>query len=196
MRTRDEQKEALIRKKAIETIAKTGFEGLSMHKLAKAAGVSNNTIYIYFKNREDLLVNIYNEVNDAVTTATLKDFDPGMSLNTGVKKLWLNRYRYFTAHPSHMMLMEHFNNSTLTGKVDKTNHLLFRKTMNAFLSNAAKNGELAKMTFTTYWSIVFAPLFQLLKFHLRKRSMDGSTYVLTEKEVLHACSLVLKSVSN
>ncbi|MGZ3932351.1 MAG: TetR/AcrR family transcriptional regulator, partial [Bacteroidia bacterium] len=43
MRTRDEQKESAIRQKAIEMIVKEGFDGLSMQKLAKAAGVSPAT---------------------------------------------------------------------------------------------------------------------------------------------------------
>ena len=55
MRTRDEAKEAAIRKKAMELIVLEGFDGLSMHKLAKSAGVSVATIYIYYKDREDLL---------------------------------------------------------------------------------------------------------------------------------------------
>ncbi|HOZ87501.1 MAG TPA: helix-turn-helix domain-containing protein, partial [Bacteroidia bacterium] len=60
MRIRDENKEAAIRKKAIEMIVNEGFDGLSMAKLAKAAGVSPATIYIYYKNREDLLHQLFN----------------------------------------------------------------------------------------------------------------------------------------
>ena len=41
-------------------IVKEGFDGLSMQKLAKAANVSPATIYLYFKNREDLLNQLYN----------------------------------------------------------------------------------------------------------------------------------------
>ncbi len=195
MRVRDENKEAVIRKKAIETISKVGFEGLSMHKLAKEARVSNNTIYIYFKNKEDLLIQIYDEVNQQVTSATLKGFDPEMSLEDGVKKLWLNRYNYFTRHPEHMMLMEHFNNSDLIDKVDKKNYTLFRTTMTKFLDNAKKNNQLIKMPVETYWAITFAPLFQLLKYYHRNRTVENKPFKLTEKDVLEACSHVLKAIS-
>ena len=56
MRTRDENKEAAIRTKALEMIVKVGLDGLSMQKLAKSANVSPATIYIYFKDREDLIL--------------------------------------------------------------------------------------------------------------------------------------------
>ncbi|MGZ4091209.1 MAG: TetR/AcrR family transcriptional regulator, partial [Bacteroidia bacterium] len=62
MRIRDEKKEEAIREKALELIVHEGFDGLSMHKLAKAAGVSPATIYIYYKNREHLLNMLYDHV--------------------------------------------------------------------------------------------------------------------------------------
>ena len=51
MRTRDEKKEHAIRRRALEIIVERGFDGFSMQKLAKAAGVSPATLYIYFKDR-------------------------------------------------------------------------------------------------------------------------------------------------
>jgi AcrR family transcriptional regulator len=51
MRARDENKEQNICRKAMEMIVQDGLDGLSMQKLAKAAGVSPATIYIYFKDR-------------------------------------------------------------------------------------------------------------------------------------------------
>ena len=38
---------------------KGGFNGFSMQKLAKAANVSPATIYIYFKDKEDLIQQLY-----------------------------------------------------------------------------------------------------------------------------------------
>ena len=58
MRTRDEAKERAIHQKGLQLIVEEGFDGLSMHKLAKAAGVSPGTIYIYYKDREDLIKQI------------------------------------------------------------------------------------------------------------------------------------------
>jgi AcrR family transcriptional regulator len=195
MRPRDENKQQLIQLKAIETIARVGFDGLSMHKLAKAAGVSSNTIYIYFKDREDLLITIYNEVDNAVTAATLDGFHPEMSLEDGVKTLWMNRYRYFIRHPEHMMLMEHFHNSEIVNRVNPKNRLLFSEVMTAFLENAKQNEQIAEMPFETYWAITFAPLFQLVKFAHRNRSHTTTAYTLREQEVMNACKLVLKAIS-
>lgn len=195
MRPRDDNKELLIRQKAIEILAQVGFEGLSMHKLAKACGLSVNTIYIYFGNREDLLVKIFDRVNEELTTASLAGFDPEMSLETGIRTLWRNRYRYFTRYPEHLMLMEHFNNSTLREKVNRKFHAQFERTMQTFLSNATERNQLLAMPFATYWSVAFAPLFQLLKFHHRQRTPNGSPYQLSETQVMEACDIVLRALT-
>ena len=87
MRVRDELKESAIREKAMEMIVAEGFDGLSMQKLAKAANVSPATIYIYYKNREDLLNSLYNTVNDTFARVALEKFSPDLMLEEG---LWMH----------------------------------------------------------------------------------------------------------
>ena len=47
-----------------------------MQKLAKAAGVSPATIYIYFKNRDDLIVSLFREVQPKMAELTLDGLRP------------------------------------------------------------------------------------------------------------------------
>jgi TetR/AcrR family transcriptional repressor of multidrug resistance operon len=84
LRTRDVNKEALIREKAIEMIVNHGFDGLSMHKLAKSAGVSVATIYIYFKDREDLIQQ-FTPKKARKWRAHLVNFDPESHFDEGLK---------------------------------------------------------------------------------------------------------------
>ncbi|HEX2613085.1 MAG TPA: helix-turn-helix domain-containing protein, partial [Fibrobacteria bacterium] len=59
MRSRDPSKESAIRRMTMELAVKEGFDGLSMQKVAKAAKVSPGTLYIYFEDREDLMMQAY-----------------------------------------------------------------------------------------------------------------------------------------
>src|SRR6187551_3516570 len=106
MRTRDENKAQAIREKAIEMIVKEGFDGLSMQKLAKAAGVSPATLYIYYKDRDDLILQLWEHEMTKMTEATMKDFHPDMSFEEGLKTQWMNRARFFLANPMSMHFME------------------------------------------------------------------------------------------
>ncbi|MFC4556620.1 TetR/AcrR family transcriptional regulator [Virgibacillus kekensis] len=46
---------------AVEVIAENGYHASQVSKIAKKAGVADGTIYLYFKNKEDILVSVFNE---------------------------------------------------------------------------------------------------------------------------------------
>ncbi|QTN00013.1 TetR family transcriptional regulator [Sediminibacillus dalangtanensis] len=46
---------------AVEVIAKNGYHSSQVSKIAKKAGVADGTIYLYFKNKEDILVSLFQE---------------------------------------------------------------------------------------------------------------------------------------
>ncbi|WP_156292042.1 TetR/AcrR family transcriptional regulator [Oceanobacillus salinisoli] len=46
---------------AVKVIAENGYHGSQVSKIAKAAGVADGTIYLYFKNKEDILITMFKE---------------------------------------------------------------------------------------------------------------------------------------
>lgn len=54
-------KRARILKAAIRVFAKNGFYATRVSEIAKAAGVADGTIYLYFKNKDDVLITIFEE---------------------------------------------------------------------------------------------------------------------------------------
>jgi len=150
MRTRDENKEKVIKQKALEMIVQEGFDGLSMQKLAKAANVSPATIYIYFKHREDLIVQVAAEISNKITTATLKDFDPSMHLKEGLKVQWINRSKYCMKYPLDMKFLDQIRHSPFDAKVVKLMNKGFMDAMGEFVGNAIKRKELAQLPLEVY----------------------------------------------
>ena len=55
MRIKDEDKVIRIYQAAIKVVNSDGFQGSSMSKIAKQAGVSPATIYLYFENKDDMI---------------------------------------------------------------------------------------------------------------------------------------------
>jgi TetR/AcrR family transcriptional regulator, multidrug resistance operon repressor len=186
MRPLNETKKESVRDTAIKMIVEEGFKGLSMQKLAKAADISPATIYIYYKDREDLLNQIYLYVYNTANTAALHHFSPSLSFSEGMKILWLNRFNYFIANPYHSLFLEQFINSPLIAAVEAQEDHTYRNQMKAFYSNAVKNKEVKKLELEVYWSIAFAPLYQLIKFHLQKG--------ISRNKLLQALELVLTAL--
>ena len=194
MRTRDINKERAIRNQALKMIVKHGFDGLSMQKLAKAAAVSPATIYIYFKDREDLILQLFAEASKKMTEATLKDFDPSMSFSEGLKVQWMNRARYCMANPDEMHFLEQIRHSPLQEKSLEIMGTQFKENMKAFVSNAIKNKELVKVPVEVYWSVAFAPLYTLVQFHIAGTSIGGHKFKFSEKIMLETLALVVKAL--
>src|SRR3954465_7889080 len=59
--TNTTSKRERILRAAIDTFAESGYFNAKVSDIAKAAGVADGTIYLYFDSKEDLLVNVFRE---------------------------------------------------------------------------------------------------------------------------------------
>lgn len=193
MRVRDEQKERSIREKALEMIVQEGFDGFSMQKLAKAADVSPATIYIYYKNREDLLTQLYNDVQQVFTEVTLKNFDPSMSLSDGLWLQWKNRFHFILDYPVYFQFFEQFRNSPCINhkNIERSK---FKENMRQFLQNAIKRGELKKMDPEVFWSVAYGSFYAMVKFHLKQNQIMSSDFKLTDAKLKHFHQMILNAL--
>lgn len=69
---------------AIKVFAKNGFYNSKVSEIARAAQVADGTIYLYFQNKDDILISLFEEVMqdvlDRVETAIAKETDPARKL--------------------------------------------------------------------------------------------------------------------
>src|SRR3954470_18453157 len=157
MRRRDLDKQQTIRRRALALIVRDGVDGFSMQKLAKAARVSPATIYIYFKNRDDLIFQLYKEEMEKMFAATLVGFDPGAAFAEGLRIQWKNRLRYNLEHTLEGQFLEQLRHSPYQAQFLPRLDPTFFEKMGAFVKTAIARKELIPMPKEIYWSIAFAP---------------------------------------
>jgi AcrR family transcriptional regulator len=194
MRLRDEQKKWAIREKTIEMVVRSGLDGFSMQKLARAAGVSPATLYIYYKDREDLLLQICLELSNELFDASMKDFDPDMHFADGMKIQWRNRAKFFLEHPVELEFMEQIRYSPLHEKIREILMKKFGSVLGKFAQNAVKRGELVPLPFEVYWSVAYAPMYQLLKFHAQESSFVNKKFQVSDEIMDQSLQLILKAL--
>lgn len=68
-------KRELITAAAIEVFAEKGFHQARVSDIARKAGVADGTIYLYFKNKEDLLLSIFEEKMDFLLEGLTKSLE-------------------------------------------------------------------------------------------------------------------------
>lgn len=81
---KDKPKYRQIIDAAVIAISENGYHQAQVSKIAKQAGVADGTIYLYFKNKEDILISVFQE-KMSVFVDTLKEIVK--SDNTSVEKL-------------------------------------------------------------------------------------------------------------
>ena len=119
VRYKDEQKKESIIKATIMLVNDIGFVSSSVSKIAKEANVSPATIYIYFKNKEDLLVCTYIEIKKKIGKALLKDFDDTLSIRDILLRTWKNGFFFMSENQDLLQFTEQFSYSPYGELVDK-----------------------------------------------------------------------------
>ena len=94
MRKKDDVKEKSIKEAVIKLILQEGFHGTSISKIAKAAGVSPATVYIYYENKEIMLQDIYREYSEDIFDYLLSKVKNSMDGEQVIEVLARGYYTY------------------------------------------------------------------------------------------------------
>jgi AcrR family transcriptional regulator len=94
MRKKDDEKQRCIKFAVMQLILEEGFQGTSISKIARVAGVSPATVYIYYENKESMLREIYQEYSEETIQYLLQCLSPNMVGEDIIAEL-IRRYYFF-----------------------------------------------------------------------------------------------------
>ncbi len=195
MRTRDAEKEELVKQKTIELIVKDGFDSFSINKLAKACGISVATLYIYYESKDDLLTKIGTEHLTHWNELMMQGLSEENSFEEGMRQQWKNRVAFYKLHPYALEFFDQMRNSSYQKTVFMPMMKKFKTSISSFLQRAIDRKEMvALMTPEIFFSIAFVPLHNLIRFDFAGKSMGGSSFKLTERILWHTFDLVMKAL--
>jgi TetR/AcrR family transcriptional repressor of multidrug resistance operon len=195
MRTRNEDKEKRVKQEAIKMLVKDGFQGFSMNRLALACNISVATLYIYYKDKDDLIRKIGAEIGKQFMAITLKDFSPQMSFAEGLKKQWENRAGFALKFPKEVACYEIIRHSRHGDFIEEESLKGFKAAMGDFAHFAVKKRELIPVPVEVFWSVAYGPLYTLLRFHEEGKSIGGRPFKFSKKTMDESFQLVLKALT-
>ncbi|PIF70808.1 TetR/AcrR family transcriptional regulator [Flavobacterium plurextorum] len=196
MRTRDSNKEELVKQKTIEMIVKYGIEGFAMNRLAKECGISVATLYIYYADKEDLIKKIGIEMGTFFFKSSLKDFTPDMPFAIGLAKQWENRSSFMMNNTDKLVCWEILQNSNYGDFIVNESLMELKEIMTKFLNGAIERKEIVPVSKEVFWSIAYGPLYNLLRFHEKGKGLGGTTpFKLTDDVQKEALRLVIKALT-
>lgn len=195
MRTRDSNKEEIVKQKAIALLVEKGIEGFSMNRLAKESRISVATLYIYYSDKDDLIQKIGIEIGKNFFDEMIKDFFPTMPFKEGLRKQWKNRIRFTQNNPLEVSCWELLIHSSHGELILEESLLEFKIIMKTFFKNAIEKKELVPISTEIFWSIAYGPLYSLLRFEREGKNFGGGPFKLNQKTTDEAFELVIKALT-
>lgn len=81
---------------AVKVIAENGYHTSQVSKIANQAGVADGTIYLYFKNKEDILVSVFQEKMGQFIDEIVHSIDQEKTADQKLLKLIDTHFQQFT----------------------------------------------------------------------------------------------------
>ncbi len=194
MRARNLDKQKTVKENAIAMIGQGGLENFSINKLAKLSKVSVATIYIYYKDKDDLIFQLTTEQGAELADLILKDFSPDMSFEAGLRQQWINRYHQMMHKRDSVLFMVQVKSSSYYRDFLRVLMNKIKQQLNQFLENAINRQEIDRIPLEVYWSIAHAPLYSLIKFHYEEIDLEGKPYQLDESVMWQTFDLVVRAL--
>ncbi|OLS31604.1 MAG: putative HTH-type transcriptional regulator YttP [Candidatus Heimdallarchaeota archaeon AB_125] len=188
MRTRDQKKYNAVVRSTIELTNKLGFSGISISKIAKEANVSPATIYIYFKNKEDLLTVIYCDIRKKAGESVLTNIDTNMTIKERFNEIWFNSFSFYLNHPEYIQYREQFEQTKMMEEV-KTNEFELNKYIVELFAKGIEDRIIQDIPIPMLISFAFIPIITLLRFHF------SDIQIMTEEGIINACKIAWKSIA-
>lgn len=156
MRKKDDEKQNSIKKAVVQLILEEGFHGTSVSKIAKAAGVSPATVYIYYENKEEMLRDIYQEYAEEGFDFLLQQLMPKMTGEQLIDVLIRAYYRYIIENEEIFHFVDQF--STCPSLQGGCHALQGPVLLNGILSDYKAQGIFHNYYNDNLWSILFYPV--------------------------------------
>jgi AcrR family transcriptional regulator len=113
MKPKDEKKIRQIFSATLKLVHENGLAGITMGEIARAARIATGTLYIYFKNKNDLINALFTDCRKNAVNIYFKNYNESDPFKKGFRVIWLNLLKF---------RMEHFEQAVF---VDQCHHSPF-----------------------------------------------------------------------
>lgn len=98
MRCKDESKVHAIYKATLALVKEYGLAGITMGDISKEASIATGTLYIYFKNKDELIKALFTECREKSARHYFEGVEPSLSFEERMKKMFCNIIYFKTNH--------------------------------------------------------------------------------------------------
>ena len=146
-----DKREALL-SAALRLFTQNGFHNTPTSKISREAGVATGTLFNYFKNKEDLINQLYLDQKLRINQWLMNGIEEHKTIRNKIKHIWFSASEYILDHPVNYKFMQQFSNSTYLdqmtqNEVDKMHEFLFKLFEEGIKQKIIKNIPLIELLY-------------------------------------------------
>ena len=164
-RQRDYSKMNTIYDATLDLITKKGFSGLKMAEVADASGIAIGTIYIYFKDKDDLINHLYAHLKRQKAIVFSEVIPDEISYETALRNQWMKYFDTNLADTETGIFMEQYYHSSLLKNTNAEDAQKFLKPVFALFDRGKKEGIIKNSANEILFSMLTGPVHELIRLH-------------------------------
>lgn len=170
-------KRNLILDSTLGLLSENGFHGTPISLIAERANVGAGTIYRYFKNKEELINELFIEIKRRILNAMYCGYDKTAPYEERFRVLWVNMINYYHQNPKEFVFIEQHRYapyvSTLTRS--ESNRILLPVLM--FFLEGKKNHYIKHLPLYTIVGLIYGPITTIVKLHLDHKKVMTDDHI-------------------
>ena len=156
----------------------------------KEANVSAGTIYLYFKNKDDMLNKLYLEIKEKYSSSLMERYSSSLPMRDAFELVWRNSLDFKLKRIEEFTVMEQFKNSPFIWKTTVEEGLKIFSPIVKLVAHARNEKIIKGFSDALFYALFFAPVGELVKTHLLNKTE------FTEEEKKIAFQATWDSVKN
>lgn len=176
-------KRNMILRAALELFAEHGFHGSPTSLLARRAGVGVGTIYRYFKDKDELIRELYHEVRKQAQAEIYADASPARPLRERYMSAMTRLLRFFLGNPQEFRFMEQYYFSPFSAGDNGCAPPEADETVRELLLNARDQQLVKDAPLSVLQALAYGPIVALAKEHNNRNQPVDETMI---KQIVEA----------
>lgn len=119
MRPKDYKKKKAIFNATIKLVNDMGFSACTVSKIAKEAGISVGTLYLYYKNKDDVIVSAFLKIKRKMGKVLFRGVSETLAFRNNLNRMWRNMFDYVKSNRNEFYFTELVSNSHYGKMIDK-----------------------------------------------------------------------------
>lgn len=189
-REKDYSKIDKIFEATLRLVYDKGFAGIKLTEVARLSGIAIGTIYLYFKDKDDLINQLYQYMLRKKKQDVNIDLDLNRHSEELIKELWMTYYEsVFNDLKAADFFYQYQQSNALVKLINENDAFVFAK-LRRVLSKGVMEGRLKNMDEDILYTIMIGPIHEMAKQALKNNFKATSE----EKQEMFNC--LLSSIKN